>query len=91
MRQASTFVHHVVNLHHTSHSLQRQVQHIELLDPDFRAVAQADLAPGPGALFSLQLQHRMPLSVVNRDAWMDGDLVPFGVDAILETLLKTVD
>jgi hypothetical protein len=91
MRHASTFVHHVVNLHHAPRSLQRQVQQIDILDPDFRAISQADLAPGPGALFGLQLQHRMPLSVVNRDPWMDGDLVPFGVDAIVETLLATVD
>ena len=39
----------------------------------------------------LQLQHRMPLSVFNQDAWIDGELVPFGADAILESLLKTVD
>ena len=54
-------------------------------------MTQADLAPGPGALFALQLRHRLAISMANRDAWLDGDLVPFGADAILETLLDTAD
>jgi hypothetical protein len=91
LRHASTYVHHVANLHHTPRTLAAQIREIEVLVPDFRAVTQADLAPGPGALFALQLQHRMPLSVVNRDSWIDGDLVPFGADAILESLVATVD
>jgi len=91
MRNASSYLHHVVNLHHTARSHGKQLEQVNLLGADYRAVTQADLAPGPGALFSLQLRHRLPVSVTNRDAWLDGDLVPFGADAILETLLDTAD
>lgn len=91
MRHASTYLHHVVNLHHTPQSIGKQLEQVDLLGADFRAVTQADLAAGPGALFALQLRHRLAVSVTNRDAWLDGDLIPFGADAIIETLLDSAD
>ncbi len=89
LQESSTVLHYCLCLHHARAFRRRELAAAAAHGVDFLALSHVDLAPGPGALLSLQLHTPQPVSLANALADVHDPLVPFGAAALLRALGQT--
>ncbi|UCE02185.1 MAG: hypothetical protein JSW67_13170 [Candidatus Latescibacterota bacterium] len=87
LQHPRTVLHYCLCLHHARAFRERELALANAMGVDFLALSHLDLAPGPGALLSLQLHTPRRLSLVNPAA--DAALVAFDARTVLEAFPRT--
>jgi signal recognition particle GTPase len=87
LQHPRTVLHYSLCLHHARAFRDRELALANAMGVDFLALSHLDLAPGPGALLSLQLHTPQRLSLVNPGA--DAALVSFDARTVLQAFPRS--